>query len=63
MEYRRELNEPPFSQLVRLTYVHVNDAACKAEAERMKRRLEAEIASRGLSILILSARRRLLSPG
>jgi len=46
--FRRELNEPPFSQLVRLTYVHVNDAACKDEAERMKRRLETDIARRGI---------------
>jgi primosomal protein N' (replication factor Y) len=46
--FRRELNEPPFSQLVRLTYVHVNEAACKNEAERMKRQLEADIAWRGI---------------
>ena len=46
--FRRELNEPPFSQLVRLTYVHVNEAACQAEAERMKRQLEADIAGRGI---------------
>jgi len=46
--FRRELNEPPFSQLVRLTYVHVNEAACKAEAERMKRQLEADMAGRGI---------------
>ncbi|MGA3093765.1 MAG: primosomal protein N' [Dehalococcoidales bacterium] len=46
--FRRELGEPPFSQLVRLTYVHVNETACKTEAERMKHQLEADIAGRGI---------------
>ena len=46
--YRRELNEPPFSQLIRLTYVHPSEAAGKAEAERVKRQFEAEIARRGI---------------
>jgi primosomal protein N' (replication factor Y) len=46
--FRRELNEPPFSQLVRLTYVHPNEAACQAEAERMKRQLEADMAGQGI---------------
>jgi len=46
--FRHELGEPPFSQLVRLTYVHVNETACEAEAERMKHQLEAHIAGRGI---------------
>ena len=46
--YRKELNEPPFSQLVRLTYVHPNDGAARAETERLKRQLEADIAARGI---------------
>jgi primosomal protein N' (replication factor Y) len=46
--FRRELNEPPFSRIVRLTYTHVNEAACKDETEKMKHRLEAEMAARGI---------------
>jgi primosomal protein N' (replication factor Y) len=46
--FRKELNEPPFSELVRLTFVHPVEAACKDEAERLKRQLEAEIAGRGI---------------
>ena len=46
--YRRELNEPPFSQLIRLTYVHTNEAACRQETERLKRQLEADMAARGI---------------
>jgi primosomal protein N' (replication factor Y) (superfamily II helicase) len=51
--YRKELNEPPFSQLIRLTYAHTNEAACRAEAERLKRVLEADIAGRGIIDIIL----------
>jgi primosomal protein N' (replication factor Y) len=46
--FRRELNEPPFSQLLRLTYVHPNEAACQAEAERLKKQIEADMAGRGI---------------
>jgi primosomal protein N' (replication factor Y) len=46
--FRRELNEPPFSKLVRLTYVHTNEIACQTETERLKRRLEADITGRGI---------------
>jgi primosomal protein N' (replication factor Y) len=48
LEYRRQLNEPPFSQLVRLTYVHPNETVCRQEAERMKRQLDTDIAVRGI---------------
>ena len=48
LAYRRQLNEPPFSQLVRLTYVHTNEATCQTEAERMKRQLEADMAYKGI---------------
>ncbi|MCL2679159.1 MAG: primosomal protein N' [Dehalococcoidia bacterium] len=46
--YRRELNAPPFSQIIRLTFSHTNEAICKAEAERLKKQLDAEIAAGGI---------------
>jgi primosomal protein N' (replication factor Y) len=47
--YRRQLNNPPFSQLARLVYAHTNDAACQREATRMKAVLTEEINTRGIS--------------
>ena len=47
--FRRQLHNPPFTQLARLVYVHTNEVACQREAEKMKRRLLAEIAARGVS--------------
>jgi primosomal protein N' (replication factor Y) len=49
IEYRRQLHNPPFSQLASLTYSHANDGLCQREAERMKRFLEQEIAAKGIS--------------
>jgi primosomal protein N' (replication factor Y) len=46
--YRRQLHNPPFTRLVRLVYVHTNDAICQREAEKMKKRLVAESAARGV---------------
>jgi primosomal protein N' (replication factor Y) len=46
--YRRQLHNPPFTHLVRLVYVHTNDAICQREAEKMKQRLLAESAARGV---------------
>ncbi len=46
--YRRQLHNPPFSKLARLTYSHQNDAFCHREAERMKRLLASEIDARGI---------------
>jgi primosomal protein N' (replication factor Y) len=46
--YRRQLHTPPFTHLVRLVYVHTNEAACQREAEKMKKRLLAESAARGV---------------
>jgi primosomal protein N' (replication factor Y) len=46
--YRQQLHNPPFSQLVRLTYSHTNDALCQKEAERMKRLLASEIETKGV---------------
>jgi len=47
MAYRRQLHNPPFSQIVRLIYSHTNDALCHKEAERMKRLLASEIDAKG----------------
>ena len=35
MDFRRQYNYPPFSQLVRLAYTHLNAEACRREAERV----------------------------
>jgi len=47
ISYRRQLHNPPFSQIVRLIYSHTNDALCRKEAERMKRLLALEIDAKG----------------
>jgi primosomal protein N' (replication factor Y) len=49
IDYRRQLHNPPFSQLACLTYSHTNDALCQQEAERMKRVLSQEITSQGIA--------------
>jgi len=51
IDYRRQLQNPPFSQLASLTYTHTNDVLCQREAERMKRLLAEEIDSQGLADL------------
>ncbi|MBA7711109.1 Primosomal protein N' [subsurface metagenome] len=53
ISYRRQLRNPPFTRLARLTYSHTNDALCQREAEGMKRRLTGEIESRGIDNLSL----------
>ncbi|MFC2063326.1 primosomal protein N', partial [Chloroflexota bacterium] len=53
IDYRRQLRNPPFSRLARLTFSHVNDAACQREAEWMRRQLIQEIDSRGIAGLEL----------
>jgi primosomal protein N' (replication factor Y) len=45
---RRQLNNPPFTQLARLVYVHTSEAACQREAERLKRLLAEEGEARGV---------------
>jgi len=45
--YRLKLNNPPFLQLVRLTFSHKNDALCHKEAEKMKRLLTSEREAKG----------------
>jgi len=53
IDYRRQLRNPPFSRLARLTYSHTNDARCQRQAERMKHLLAQEIDSRGIADLDL----------
>jgi primosomal protein N' (replication factor Y) len=48
IRFRKELNNPPFSQLARLLFTHMNDAVCQREAEKMKKVLVEEIAVRGV---------------
>jgi primosomal protein N' (replication factor Y) len=47
--YRRQLNNPPFSQLVRLVFTHTNDAICQREAEKMQKALLRESDARGIA--------------
>ena len=47
--YRRQLHNPPYTQLASLTYSHTNDYLCQREAERMKRFLDQEISSKGIA--------------
>jgi len=51
--YRRQLRNPPFTQLACLVYSHTNDALCQREAERLKRQLIEERDSRGIADLSL----------
>jgi len=53
IDYRRQLHNPPFTQLARLVYSHTNDVLCQREAERMKRLLIEERDSRGIADLSL----------
>lgn len=48
IEYRRILGNPPFSQMVQLTYSHTNEDVCQREAERLKRQLALGMASGGI---------------
>jgi primosomal protein N' (replication factor Y) len=52
--YRRQLANPPFSRLVRLTFSHLNEAACQRQTEALKKELLAEVASRGLVGITIS---------
>ena len=47
--HRSQLDYPPFTRLASLTYYHTSDNACQKEAERLKKELETEIASKGLT--------------
>ena len=49
IDYRRQLHNPPFSQLASLIYTHTNDALCQREAERMKHLIIEERDSKGIA--------------
>jgi primosomal protein N' (replication factor Y) len=49
ISFRKQLNNPPFSQLARIVYAHTNDFACRREITKMKNELAAEIDARGMS--------------
>jgi primosomal protein N' (replication factor Y) len=51
--YRRQLRNPPFSQLALLTYTHTNDSLCRREAERMRDLLLRERDAKGIDNLTL----------
>jgi primosomal protein N' (replication factor Y) len=53
IDYRRQLRNPPFSQLALLTYSHTSDALCQRETARMRDRLTAERDARGIADLDL----------
>jgi primosomal protein N' (replication factor Y) len=53
INYRRQLHNPPFTQLALLLYSHINDAQCQRQAEGMKRQLEQEIGSQGVDIELI----------
>ena len=52
--YRRQLHYPPFSQLVRLVFSHVNNTACQREARRLKQLLANEIEAQGIADIKLA---------
>jgi primosomal protein N' (replication factor Y) len=48
LAYRKELHNPPFTNLARLVGVHTNDNACRERAEKMRDLLNGEIQARGI---------------
>jgi len=49
IDYRRQLNNPPFKQLALLVYSHTNDVLCQREAERIRNLLGTERDTRGIT--------------
>ncbi len=49
LDNRRELRQPPFSDLVNMVYTHTNPGACQKEAERLKRAFLRRISAAGLT--------------
>jgi primosomal protein N' (replication factor Y) (superfamily II helicase) len=47
--YRRELHNPPFSRLARLTFVHTSDDRCREEVERIKRIILEKLNAEGVA--------------
>ncbi len=53
INYRRQLNNPPFSHLARLIFSHSNDARGQQEAARMKRMLAFQMDAQGVAGLTI----------
>ncbi|MFQ5996067.1 MAG: primosomal protein N' [Dehalococcoidales bacterium] len=53
INYRHQLQNPPFTQLALLTYNHTNDALCQREAERVRNQLIANRDAKGIADLSL----------
>ena len=49
INYRRQFNYPPFSQMVRLVYSHTREHACREEAERVHQLLLSEARKGGIN--------------
>jgi len=49
ISYRKKLNQPPFSQIARLTFCHTNNSYCRSQAEAMKKLLQLEVDSTGIT--------------
>ncbi len=48
INFRRQLQEPPFRQLAALTFVHTNDNRCREEAEKTAKHIAAERDAKGI---------------
>ncbi len=53
LAHRRQLHNPPFTQLARLVYSHTNSSLGQREAERMKQLITTERDARGIADLSL----------
>lgn len=53
LAHRRQLHNPPFTQLARLIYSHTNNSLGQREAERMKQLITTERDARGIADLSL----------
>jgi primosomal protein N' (replication factor Y) (superfamily II helicase) len=49
IEYRRELHNPPFSRLAKLTFLHSSEGRCREESAKMKRILLEKRNVRGIA--------------
>jgi primosomal protein N' (replication factor Y) len=53
IDFRRQLKEPPFTQLAALTYVHTNDNRCREETEKMAKHITVERDAKGIPDLTI----------
>jgi primosomal protein N' (replication factor Y) len=53
INFRRQFKEPPFMQLVSLTFVHPNDNRCREETEKTGKYIAKERDARGISDLTI----------